>query len=232
MTTTQFYTIGGTEAVSKGVSQTQKKLTTTQITGVGSTTVDAVTGVGADGTHSFGTDKANKSTWSFNVNNGILVIGGGNGTETSFATSSANATVLTGVKATGTQPVATKASQATTVATGGLSETSVTQNVGGTIVTDAKSSGTATVATRSSGQTGFVTGGTVVTDITPASAIDVMVSASASVPTITLSSGTTNSTGAIKYVDSVSNTPDTLDLQNGKTDPITVNVSGNTELPK
>lgn len=234
--TDTFYAVGDTASVSKGVTQTQKKLTTTSITGVGSSTVEAVTGVAADGTHSFGMGTANKSTWSFNVNpQGVLVIEGGNGTDVSCATTNANATVLTGVKATGTQTVATKATKATTVATGGLSETSVTTNVGGTIVTEAKSSGSETVAKKAANATTYVTGGNVVTDLTEGPTMDVVTAVTADAPTIALTTydnTTAAGAGAVSYIASISNSNVEKSLINGATGAINVSVSGTTQTPK
>ena len=120
-----------------GVSATKKKLTTTSITGVdGSTNITPIESRSSQTTATgAGTSSSTNTDWlkGVSVSNETLVIGA--------ATMNTQTTYSAGVPRS-SLAVPTAASSATTVATGGLSETSVTTNVGETIAIDASASGT------------------------------------------------------------------------------------------
>ena len=122
-----------------GVSATKKKLTTTSVTGVSDSTnitpiesrTSQTTATGA------GTSSSTNTDWlkGVSVSNETLVIGAATmTTQTTYSAGAPRSSLA----------VPTAASSATTVATGGLSDTTATTNVGETIAIDASASGTDT----------------------------------------------------------------------------------------
>lgn len=217
-----------------GVSATKKKLTTTTVTGVsGSTSASSVSTTSqttikplvAATTTNY--DSTNDILKGASVSGETLVLGAyvynsgaDSGSGTTLRSSSVQTTNSADTVSSVTVPIA--ASSATTVATGGLSETSVSTNVGGTIAIDASASGTDTVI--GTDATFTITQPTIslATDETSATGrVQVAIDASASStdtvigtdstftvtqPTVALATGATAGTGVISVTTGSSGT--------------------------
>ena len=203
-----------------GVSATKKKLTTTSITGVsGSTNITPIESRSSQTTATgAGTSSSTNTDWlkGVSVSNETLVIGA--------ATMDTQTTYSAGVPRS-SLAVPTAASSATTVATGGLSETSVTTNVGETIAIDASASGTDNVigadATFTVTQptvalsTGATAGTGVVSLTNASSGTDTVIGTDATFtitqPTISLATDESSATGRVQVAtDATASSTDTV----------------------
>lgn len=203
-----------------GVSATKKKLTTTSVTGVnGSTNITPIESRSSQTTATgAGTSSSTNTDWlkGVSVSNETLVIGAATmNTQTTYSAGAPRSSLA----------VPTAAASATTVATGGLSETSVTTNVGETIAIDASASGTDNVigadATFTITQptvalsTGATAGTGVVSLTNASSGTDTVIGTDATFtvtqPTISLATDESSATGRVQVAtDATASSTDTV----------------------